>query len=332
MALRWGIASAGKISNDFVAATKSLPSSEHQVVAVAARSLKSAQEFAKKLDIPKAYEGYRSLGEDKDVDVVYIGTLNPQHYEVAKLMLEHGKHVLCEKPFTINEKQTRELLELSKKTKLFLMEAVWSRCNPVYDELKKQIDSGIIGEVLYVNACFGFPLDNVDRLNVKEMGGSAVLDLGVYTLQFIQYVFRGLKPIEVAITGHLNKQNVDETAVAVLKYPGGRTGVATCSSRLQLDNVAVVIGTKGTIRVPQFWTPVKLETPNKTFEFDMPKSNAQFFFGNSIGLAFEAEEVRQCIKKGLIESPKITHAETLELAQLMDMIRLKIGNVFPEDS
>lgn len=98
------------------------------------------------------------------VDVVYIGNLNPQHLEVSKLMLENGKHVLCEKPLTMNEKQARELIETAKSKKLFLMEAVWSRCFPAYDEIRRIIDSGEIGEVLYAGATFGRPLSHIDRM------------------------------------------------------------------------------------------------------------------------------------------------------------------------
>lgn len=147
MALRWGIAAAGKISNDFVVAIKALPSDNHQVVAVAARSSASAEKFAKTHGIPQAYEGYQKLAKDGNVDVVYVSVLNPQHYEVSKLMLENGKHVLCEKPFTMNEKQTRKLIEIARAKKLFIMEAIWSRCFPAYRELRRIIESGDIGEV-----------------------------------------------------------------------------------------------------------------------------------------------------------------------------------------
>lgn len=147
MVLKWGIAAAGKISNDFVVALKVLPSASHQVVAVAARSLASAEKFAKTHEIPHFYEGYLNLAQDESVNIVYVSVLNPQHYEVSKLMLEKGKHVLCEKPFTINEKQTRKLIEIARAKKLFIMEAIWSRCFPVYKELRRIVEAGDIGEV-----------------------------------------------------------------------------------------------------------------------------------------------------------------------------------------
>lgn len=147
MSLKWGIAAAGIISNDFVVSLQGLPKGSHEVIAVAARALERAQKFAKEHNIPNAYEGYEKLGKDQNIDVVYVGSLNPQHYEIVKMMLEHGKHVLCEKPFVMNEKQAKKLIEIAKEKKLFLMEAVWSRFFPVYQELRKSIDSGQIGEV-----------------------------------------------------------------------------------------------------------------------------------------------------------------------------------------
>lgn len=164
MALRWGIAAAGKISWDFVNALGTLSDNDHHVVAVAARDLGRAQEFAGKFDIPKAYDGYLKLAQDPDVEVVYIGVLNPQHFEVAYLMLEHGKHVLVEKPLCMNEKQAKKLIAYAERKKLFLMEAIWSRFFPSYQYLQKQIQSGNLGEIKSLDVHFGFPIEHVDRL------------------------------------------------------------------------------------------------------------------------------------------------------------------------
>lgn len=175
MSLKWGIAAAGLISNDFVVALQGLPKGTHEVIAVAARALDRAQKFAKDHNIPNAYEGYDILGKDENVEVVYVASLNPQHYEIVKMMLENGKHVLCEKPFTMNEKQTKKLVELARQKKLFLMEAVWSRFFPVYEELRKCIDSGKIGEVglyLFLNYIVVINRKFVDILNSNKMTGT----------------------------------------------------------------------------------------------------------------------------------------------------------------
>lgn len=165
MALRWGIASVGKISHDFVNALSTLTEGDHTVVACGARDLARAQEFAQRFDIPKSYEGYNALAEDPDVEVVYVGSLNPQHYEISLLMLEHGKHVLCEKPLCINEKQVHKLVTYAARKKLFLMEAVWSRFFPAYQYLRNQIKNGMLGDIQTVDVGFGFPISHVDRLS-----------------------------------------------------------------------------------------------------------------------------------------------------------------------
>lgn len=164
MTLRWGIASAGKICHDFVNALGTLADGDHEVVAVAARDLTRAKEFADLHGIGTWHEGYESLATDANVQVVYIGVLNPQHFEVAMLMLEHGKHVLCEKPLCMNEKESRKLIMYAERKKLLLMEAIWSRFFPSYQYLKRQIQNGILGDIETVNVEFGFTLTDVERL------------------------------------------------------------------------------------------------------------------------------------------------------------------------
>lgn len=165
MALKWGIASAGKISHDFATAIGTLPAIDHKIVAVAARDIARAKEFASLHDIPNAYGSYLELANDKDIEVIYVGTLNPQHYEVASLMLQNGKHVLCEKPLCMNENQSKKLIDLAKEKKLFLMEAIWSRFFPSYIHIRNAIKSGALGDITNVKVDFGFPLEDVDRLS-----------------------------------------------------------------------------------------------------------------------------------------------------------------------
>lgn len=155
MALKWGIASAGLISYDFANVLTTFSKDEHEVLAVGARDLKRAQKFAKRFEIPKAYGNYIELAKDGNVDAVYIGVLNPQHFEVSMLMLEHGKHVLCEKPLCMNEKQSRQLIEYAKQKNLFLMEAIWSRCFPAYAYVRQRIQEGALGDIVSVDAELG---------------------------------------------------------------------------------------------------------------------------------------------------------------------------------
>lgn len=155
MALKWGIAGAGSVSMDFSSVLETISSDEHKIVAIGARDFSRADKFAKRFNIPAAYGSYLELARDPNVEVVYIGVLNHKHLEVSLLMLEHGKHVLCEKPMCLNEKQARKLIECAKQKNLFLLEGIWSRFFPSYQYIREQIDSGKLGEIQCVEAEYG---------------------------------------------------------------------------------------------------------------------------------------------------------------------------------
>lgn len=331
MTLCWGIISAGKISHDFVTALATLPAEEHKVVAVAAQDLSRAKTFSKFHNIEKAYSTYLELAQDKDIEVVYIGNLNTQHFDVAKLMLNHSKHVLCEKPLTMNIKQTMELLNLAKEKKLFLMEAIWSRCFPIYDIVKNEIQSNGIGEVYQVLVSFGFRLPHVERLNRKCLGGGTILDLGIYGIQLACLIFNNEVPSSVHAAGCLNKEGVDQSISATFIYEGNRTATIVTHALVDLPNEAYIIGTKGTIKLSNFWCPTTVQLPNRKIHVPLPETKHTTNFINSAGLRYEAAEVRDCIRKGLLESSKVPHAASVRIAQLEDELRKQLGVTFPED-
>ena len=167
--LRWGLAATGAISHDFVNALSTIDDldSKHKVVAVAARSMESAMKFADKFGIKRAYEGYNKLAEDKEVEVVYVGTLHPQHLEVCKMLINAGKNVLCEKPLAMTLKQTEEMVSLAREKKVFLMEAMWSRFQPAHMKMKEEIKSGAIGNVVHVDANMQSPGDIQDNSSMR---------------------------------------------------------------------------------------------------------------------------------------------------------------------
>lgn len=165
MALRWGLASIGKISHDFANALGTLSEADHQVVAVT-DPYSSSKEFAERFGIPNAYSTYLELAKDPNVEVVHVSVLNPQHFEVSMLMLEHGKHVLCEKPLCMNEKQAQKLIDYAKEKKLFLMEGIWTRFFPSFLYVRKQIQNGTLGEITSVEAHRGHSgLMAIERLS-----------------------------------------------------------------------------------------------------------------------------------------------------------------------
>jgi len=325
--IRWGILGSGLISSDFATAVKGLPANEHQIVAVAARQLQSAKTFADRFAIPKAYGNYEELAKDTNVDVAYVGTINPTHYELVKQLLENGKHVLCEKPMVLNAKQAKELVTLARKMQLFFMEALWSRCFPVYRRLAEEIDSGALGKVIQVNATFGVKIDAVERVAKKDMGGGALLDIGIYVLQLTSMCFGGRKPEKIAAVGHLNSEGVDESVAISILYNDGGMASLNITTKQVLANDAYVIGTNGVVKIEKsFWCPTEMVLPDKNvFKAPLLKINGHFNFTNSQGLAYEAQEVARCLKAGLKESPLVPLNESVLLAEICDEIRKQIG-------
>ncbi|KAK0133741.1 Trans-1,2-dihydrobenzene-1,2-diol dehydrogenase [Merluccius polli] len=355
MAARWGICSAGKISHDFTVALKSLPEEDHQIVAVAARNLKDAQEFAEKHNIPHAYGSYEEMSADPDVDVVYIGSIHTQHLRLCLLFMNAQKNVLCEKPLAMNSREVQEILACARANRVFLMEAVWTRFFPASLEIKRLLAQGELGEVKMVRAEFGAPLLGIPRAVEKELGGGALLDVGIYCLQFACMVYNGEKPESVQVTGGRLETGVDECMVVTLRYSRNRLAVCMCSNAVQLPNEAVISGTKGSIRVPaHMWSPTSLIVNGKETQYPVPEPYLPLNFLNSTGLRYEAEEVRQCLLKacntsnnlriqlrskkncsspceGLKESPGMSHADSLLLAELEDEARRQVGVVYHQD-
>jgi len=332
MALKWGIASAGKISHDFVNAVGTLSDNDHRVVAVAARDLNRAREFAELHEIEKYYSSYEELANDSNVEAVYIGVLNPQHYSVAMLMLEHGKHVLCEKPLCMNEKEAKKLVAYAERKKLFLMEAIWSRFFPSYQYLRRQLDNGRLGDIQEVKVSFGFPLADVDRLMKNELGGGTILDLGVYTIQICQWVFQQ-PPKLIQATGKLNADGVDIGMKATLTYSDNVFATIETSATEKLDNKATIKGTTGEITLETFWCPTTLvDVDGQSKTWPLPETKHKSNFVNSSGLRYEADEVRNCIRNGLIQSSTVSHNESLIIASIEDEIRKQVGVVYSADA
>ncbi|KAK6294614.1 hypothetical protein J4Q44_G00354440 [Coregonus suidteri] len=333
MATRWGLCGVGKISHDFSVAMKTLPPGDHQIVAVAARSLERAQEFAKKHSIPKAYGSYEELASDPEIDMVYLGVLHTEHWRVGLLVLQAGKNMLCEKPFAMNSRQVGDLIAASRKFNVFLMEAIWSRCFPLHREVRRLLAEDAIGEVKLVKAYFGSPQLHIPRSVEKELGGGALLDIGVYTLQFVLMVFNGERPESIHATGVLLNSGVDESMVVVMKFSRNRLAFCFFSIAVSLPNDATISGTKGTIRVlGPMHCPTTLEVNGKTTQYPLPEPSLPLNFTNSTGLRYEAEEVRQCLLKGLKESPRMPLSESALLTEIMDECMKQVGVVFNQDS
>ncbi len=336
MALRWGILGAGKISHDFVLALATLPPREHQVVAVGDNiSSKGAHDFARAHSIRRWYGNHREVLKDSEVDVVYIGTLHVAHYSEVLEAMEAGKHILCEKPLTTKLVHSRELVAKARTTGLFLMEATGTRFFPAVVELRKMINRGDIGEVKWVRANFSFrrpPNGAKDRL---ELGGGALLDVGVYTISLATMLFEGKRPVKICAQGNILPTGVDDLVVITLTYSNG--GIAQLSASISYDVPcdAVICGTAGDLRLPHpFWCPTKLETPNGVYpkrmiskQWSLPEPHLSGNYPNPTGLRYEAEEVYSCLKAEPMscESHVMPLEESLIVAEVVEEVLKQIG-------
>ncbi|XP_042328860.1 trans-1,2-dihydrobenzene-1,2-diol dehydrogenase-like [Sceloporus undulatus] len=331
-ATRWGICSAGKISHDFLVALKTLPPEEHKVVAIASRDLSRAQEYAKNHTIPKAYGSYEELAQDPDVDVVYVGVIHPCHLPATLLFIQAGKNVLCEKPLGMNAAEVKAMVQAARENNVFFMEAFWTRFFPALEKIRSLLRQRTVGNVVVLHAEFGVPLLSVPRCVEKELGGGALLDIGIYCVQWACMVFNGEKPQSIVASGFLHETGVDKMASIILNYSGQRQAVLTYSMMNQLPNRATISGTEGIIEIPScLWCPQELVINGQKEEFPLPSPSQKLNFAGSTGLRYEAEHVRQCLLQGLKESPVMSHADSELVHFILDEARRQLGVSYSQD-
>lgn len=317
--VRWGILSTGWIAERFVEDLRLLPDAE--VTAVGSRSTGAAESFAARYGIPRAYGTWAELAADPDLDVIYVATPHSGHHPATMLCLKAGRPVLCEKPFTLDRASSAELVDLARTRGVFLMEAMWTRCNPTVLRARELVTDGAIGEVTTVHADFGVagPFPPEHRMRARTLGGGALLDLGVYPVT-IAHLFLGA-PDHITAWATLSDDGVDENTGIVFGYDSGSVAALTCGMVGATPVTATVSGTRGRIElaapafVPQSFTLHRDGAEPEIVSMPMP--------GN--GYQFEAAEVQRCLRAGELESPLVPHATTLEIMGLLDAIRAEIG-------
>jgi predicted dehydrogenase len=321
--IRWGILGTGWIASEFAQGLMRLPDAE--LVAVGSRTLEPAQRFAERYGVPHRHAGYEALARDTHVDVIYVATPNPLHREHTILCLEAGKPVLCEKPFALNAREAENMIQVAREKELFLMEAMWSRFFPLMGELRALLAQSAIGDVqmLAADLCFHFDFDPSDRRYDPNLGGGALLDLGVYLVSLASMIMG--PPSRIGGLGHLGETGVDEQAGIVLGYDQGQVSTLFTSVRVDSPVEAVIIGTRGQIRLHPMWIH-----PNKvtlTVAGQQPTTIEKPYGGN--GYQFEAAEVMRCLRADKLESDLMPLSETLSIMQTMDAIRAQWGLKFP---
>lgn len=325
--IKWGILSTGSIAHSFATALTTMP--DAQITAVGSRSQQSADTFADQYNIPNRHPTYEALAADPDVDVIYIATPHNFHHENMLLCLNAGKHVLCEKAFTLNAADAQEAIGLAEEKNLFLMEAMWMVFFPPMAQIRQWVTDGTLGDIRLVQAdfCFNLPYDPQHRLYNPNLGGGALLDLGVYPLSFATMVL-GF-PDEITSFAQIGDTGVDEIDTMLLNYDTGATAALTASMRLDKPKEAWVIGTKGYVKVHDvFFHPTKLTlhlNGQESQTFDYPLEQI------SHGYTYEAAEVHNCLRNNKTQSDLMSWEHTLNMMALMDAFREEWGVVYPHE-
>jgi predicted dehydrogenase len=319
---RWGILGPGNIAKKFATGLQALD--DAKLVAVGSRSQERADAFADAFDVPTRHASYDALVNDPEVDAIYVATPHPFHKENSILCLEAGKPVLCEKPFAINQRETRDVIEVARREGVFLMEAMWTRCLPISKQVKAWIADGAIGEVRMMYADFGFRanINPEGRLFDVNLGGGGLLDVGVYTISYASMIF-GAQPSTISSQAHIGETGVDEQAAMVFGYDAGQLALLSCGVRIKTPHEAKILGTDGMIALQPFWN-ARTATLTAGGNEEVVEQECA---GN--GYECEAAEVAQCVREGKLESDIIPHEETLAIMQTVDAVREQWGLKYP---
>ena len=311
--MKLGILGAGGIASTMAKTVAGMKDVE--AYAVAARDLERARVFAQKYEVKKAYGSYEEMLADDEVGLVYIATPHSHHYLHAKMCLEAGKNVLCEKAFTVNAEQAQKLFDLAKEKKLLITEAIWTRYMPSRKMINDIIESGVIGEVTAVTANLSYTVSHVERIRKPELAGGALLDVGVYPINFASMVL-GDKVKDVKATA-IFQNGVDILDSIAMVFEGDRMATLQCGAREISDRMGSIFGTRGYMQVQN------INNPEKITVFDTEhKEVASYVVPEQIsGYEYEVESCMEAIQEGKLECPEMPHAETIRIMKIMDDIR-----------
>jgi predicted dehydrogenase len=325
--IRWGVIGTGGIAAAFVRDLALLEDAE--AVAVGSRSQESADRFGDEHGIARRHASYAALAADPEVDAVYVATPHPGHHDAALVAIEAGKAVLVEKPFTMDAAEARALVDAARARGTFLMEAMWTRHLPRTLAIREIVESGRIGDIVLVTAEHGqwFADDPEFRLFAPELGGGALLDLGIYPVSYAHMLLGTPRTItavsDPAFTG------VDGQTSMILQFEGGAHAVLTTTLRGQSECHAVIVGREGRIEIDDvFYVPGSFRViPRVDREDGEPEVHA--FDEPGHGLRYQAAEVGRCLRAGLTESPRMTLDETVSIMETLDEVRRQIGLTYP---
>ena len=322
--MKIGILGAGGISATVAPALVSSPQIE--CYAVAARDPERARSFAEKFGFRKAYGSYEEMLRDPKVDLVYVATPHSHHYAHMKLCLEHGKNVLCEKAFTENAAQAREIRDLAREKGLFVAEAIWTRYMPSRAIIANILASGVIGRPNTLTANLSYPISHVPRIRLPELAGGALLDLGVYGLNFALMNF-GWDIQRIGSAVQIRDTGVDSMETITIFYKDGRMAVLTHSTYARSDRKGIILGDKGYLIVEN------INNPQSVSVYDTrDQLLARYEVPEQInGYEYEFLEAAELLDQGAKESRSMPMDETIRVMELMDSLRKEWGVIYPDE-
>ena len=321
---RIGIIGAGHIAEKMAATINGMP--EAEAYAVASRQYGKAAAFAGRFGFAKAFGSYEALVEDPDVDLVYVATPHSLHYDHVRLCLGHGKAVLCEKAFMANAREAEEVPRISEENNVFLAEAIWTRYMPFRKTLRDIVDSGAIGRPMMLSAHLGYPVADKERLVRPELGGGALLDLGVYAINFALMMF-GNDIADITSSCTKSDTGVDLQNSIIFRYADGRIADLQSTALCASDRQGIVCGDRGYIVCDNINNMLKADL------YDAGHALVGTYNAPAQITGFEYQ-VRACIdaiREGRNETPYMPHSETLRVMKIMDSLRNSWGVRFPND-
>lgn len=316
--LKWGILGPGKIAQTFASHLRQ--NTAQELFAVGSRSFGRAAAFAAKNDADRAYGSYEELIADEEVDAIYIATPHSHHIEPAMKAIAAGKPILVEKSLTANAKDTDALLTAAEKAGVFAMEALWSRFLTPWVLTRELVQGGHLGEIVSVKAELTSPLLEIERMTNPELAGGAIRDLGVYPLNFAQFLLGDGELVHTS--GTLAESGVESDAIMITDHRGV-PAISMCSMRGQAPSSAEVVGTKGWVRIPtRMHQPGAMQV---ALEIDGEQVKEKIDARVTAPYRFEACEVARCVAAGKTESTSMPHWDSRHLATVMDEARAALG-------
>lgn len=323
--LRWGILATGGIAHAFA---RDLQTSGRNLVAVGSRTAESADAFAAEYGIPRAHATYEALASDPEVDIIYIATPHPAHVDAATLAIQHGKHVLIEKPFTLTRDEAVVIRDLAAEARVLAMEAMWTRYLPHMIRIREIVAAGTLGDVrtVFADHTQQLPDDPAHRLNDLALGGGALLDLGVYPVSFAWDILG--EPVDVRAVARLLDTGADAEVATVMTHGSGAVSTTVSSSRGAGPNTAHIVGTRARIEIDSVWYAA---TGFRVVAHDGTLIEEYRSEIDGRGMQFQALEAEAVVAAGRIDGDILPIAETVGIMGTLDEIRRQIGVRYPQE-